>query len=156
MCVKILLFWYKTLLNCLKWCFFSPHPTYYQQKKSLASVFSSTIKRVCSPKNENSVVILSPICRSKPVRPHLPNTNENIFDEFWELSDPPIDSYVITTIRNVVRTSVNNPWDIRGSLYEDKRIGFVCKENNNSIIYSTILLPELPSSFILESTPEST
>ncbi len=28
------------------------------------------------------------------------------------------------------------------------------KENNNNIIYSTILLPEFPSSAILESTPE--
>ncbi len=28
------------------------------------------------------------------------------------------------------------------------------KENNNNIIYSTILLPELPSNAILESTPE--
>ncbi len=30
---------------------------------------------------------------------HLQNTNEDIFDEFWELSDPPIDSNVITTIK---------------------------------------------------------
>ncbi len=34
------------------------------------------------------------------------------------------------------------------------RILYVCKENNNNIIYSAILLPELPSSTILESTPE--
>ncbi len=41
--------------------------------------------------------------------------------------------------RNVVRTSVK----------------IVHKENNNNIIYSTILLPELPSSAILESIPEN-
>jgi len=38
--------------------------------------------------------------------------------------------------------------------YEATRILFVRKENNNNIIYSTILLPELPSSAILERTPE--
>ncbi len=30
---------------------------------------------------------------------HLLNTNEDIFDAFWELSDPPIDNNVITTIK---------------------------------------------------------
>ncbi len=30
---------------------------------------------------------------------HLRNTNEDIFDEFCELSDPPIDSNAITTIK---------------------------------------------------------
>ncbi len=30
----------------------------------------------------------------------------------------------------------------------------MCKENNNNIIYSAILLPELLSSIILKSTPE--
>ncbi len=30
----------------------------------------------------------------------------------------------------------------------------VRKENNNNIFYSTILFPELPSSAILENTPE--
>ncbi len=34
------------------------------------------------------------------------------------------------------------------------RILFMCKENNNNIIYSAILLFDLPSSAILESTPE--
>ncbi len=34
------------------------------------------------------------------------------------------------------------------------RILFVRKENHNNLIYSTILLPELPSSSNLESTPE--
>ncbi len=34
------------------------------------------------------------------------------------------------------------------------RINFVRKENNNNIVYLTILLPELRSSGILESTPE--
>ncbi len=38
--------------------------------------------------------------------------------------------------------------------YEAARIFFVRKENNNNIIYSAILFPELPSSAILESTPE--
>ncbi len=41
-----------------------------------------------SPQNENSVINYSPICHSKPVR-HLRNTNEEIFDEICELSDPP-------------------------------------------------------------------
>ncbi len=31
---------------------------------------------------------------------------------------------------------------------------FMCKENSNDITYWTILLPELPSYAILESTPE--
>ncbi len=35
-----------------------------------------------------------------------------------------------------------------------KRTLFVRKENHNNIIYSTILLPKLPSSIILESTSE--
>ncbi len=35
---------------------------------------------------------------------------------------------------------------------EATRIIFVLKENKNNIIYSTVLLPELPSSAILEST----
>ncbi len=38
--------------------------------------------------------------------------------------------------------------------YEATRILFMRKENNNNIIYSTILLPELPSSDILERNPE--
>ncbi len=29
---------------------------------------------------------------------HLRNTNEDIFDAFWQLSDPPIDSNVINTV----------------------------------------------------------
>ncbi len=35
---------------------------------------------------------------------HLQNTNEDIFDAYWELSDPPIDSNVINTI-NVQKRS---------------------------------------------------
>ncbi len=30
---------------------------------------------------------------------HLQNTNSNIFDEFWELSDPPIDNKDPNTIK---------------------------------------------------------
>ncbi len=30
---------------------------------------------------------------------HLQNTNYYIFDEFWELSDPPIDNKVSNTIK---------------------------------------------------------
>ncbi len=48
-------------------------------------------------------------------------------------------------------------YDIRGStviLQSYQIIPFVHKENNNNIIYSAIHLPELPSSTILESTPE--
>ncbi len=43
---------------------------------------------------------------------------------------------------------------VQQKFYESMRILFVRKENNNNVIYSIILLPELPSSAILESTTE--
>ncbi len=44
-------------------------------------------------------------------------------------------------------------WQWFNRNFTKTRILFVHKENNN-MIYSTILLPELPSTGILESTPE--
>ncbi len=43
-------------------------------------------------------------CIQVTVFVHLRNTNEDIFDAFWELSDPPIDSKDLYTI-NVQKRS---------------------------------------------------
>ncbi len=48
--------------------------------------FNFSFLRDSSPKNENSVINYSLSCRSKPIR--LQNTNEDIFAEIRELSDP--------------------------------------------------------------------
>ncbi len=87
---------------------------------------------------------------------HLWNTNQDIFDEFRELSDPPIDSKDPNTIKaqkcskeifKIIHvTSVVQPW-----LYKASRILFVCKENKNKNFIQQFVSSASHYSAILES-----
>ncbi len=58
-----------------------------QSVKFEATILYNYLKRY-SPQNVNSVINYSPSCCSKPHRKnfvHLRNTNEDIFDEIWQL-----------------------------------------------------------------------
>ncbi len=107
--------------------------------------------------NENSVINYSPSCRSKPVRPtFIFRTHIKIFLMKSESSltlHRQQRNCNVPRPRNVARTSIYCPCDISGSTsilrnYENT----LCAKKTKITIYSTILLPEFPSSTILEST----
>ncbi len=60
----------------------------------VSSVWSQRTYRVSSPKNVNSVIKLLILVsfQTRKTSVHLQNTNQDIFDGIWQLSDPPIDS----------------------------------------------------------------
>ncbi len=68
---------------------------------------------------------------------HLRNTNLDIFDEIWELSDPNDRNEID---RNVVRTSINQ-WINRN--FTNLRKYFFHAKKTKITFYLTILLPEL-------------
>ncbi len=104
-----------------------------------------------------SLITPSYVVPNQKIFAHLWSTNEDIFDEICELSDP---AYTTTQLKcsqtqklskNIDKTvHVTSVAQIQ--LCKAKKILFVHKESKNIITYSTILLPELTSSAILEST----
>ncbi len=73
------------------------------------------------------------------------NTIEDILDANREACDCPIDCIVNYTVKvhkrmkSIIRI-VHLPSVVQSELYEATRILFVCKENKNNDIYSTIRL----------------
>jgi len=77
----------------------------------------------CSPKKANSVINYSALCRSKLVSSfvHLWNTNEDIFDEIWEISVPPhiyaTDTLMLLKVHKEIVKLIHMNWAVYSKVF---------------------------------------